>query len=110
VKFSTDGDLLFDKELDGRNGETATGVAVAPDDATVYVGGTTTSFGAGSQDPFVLHLPPTGKRLLDAFTWGGTGFEEGSGVGVMAGTVALAATTTNPPPAGRVPFTADAPR
>jgi hypothetical protein len=98
VKLSTDGDLLFDKQFDGRGGETGTGVAVAPDDGTLYVAGTTTSFGAGSQDAFVLHLLPTGKKLLDAVTWGGTGFEEGSGVGVIAGTVALAATTTNPPP------------
>jgi hypothetical protein len=98
VKLSTTGDLLFDKQFDGRVGETATGVAVAPDDGTVYVAGTTTSFGAGSQDAFVLHLVPTGKKLLDAVTWGGTGFEEGSGVGVIAGTVVLAATTTNPPP------------
>ena len=98
VKLSTDGDLLFDKQFDGRGGETGTGVAVAPDDGTVYVAGTTTTFGAGSQDAFVLHLLPTGKKLLDAVTWGGTGFEEGSGVGVIAGTVVLAATTTNPPP------------
>jgi DNA-binding beta-propeller fold protein YncE len=98
VKLSTNGDLLFDKQFDGRGGETGTGVAVAPDDGTVYVAGTTTSFGAGSQDAFVLHLLPTGKKLLDAVTWGGTGFEEGSGVGVITGTVALAATTSNPPP------------
>jgi Domain of unknown function (DUF5122) beta-propeller len=98
VKLSTDGDLLFDKQFDGRNGETAAGVAVAPDDGTVYVAGTTTSFGAGFQDAFLLHLLPTGKKLLDAFTWGGAAFEEGAGVGVIAGTVALAATTTNPPP------------
>jgi hypothetical protein len=98
LKLSTDGDLLFDKQFDGRSSETATGLAVAPDDGTVYVAGMTTSFGAGNQDAFVLHLVPTGKKLLDAFTWGGTGFEEGSGVGVIAGTVALSATTTNPPP------------
>jgi hypothetical protein len=98
VKLSTNGDLLFDKQFDGRGGETAAGIAVAPDDGTVYVSGTTTSFGAGFQDAFVLHLVPTGKKLLDAVTWGGAGFEEGAGVGVMAGTVVLAATTTNPPP------------
>jgi hypothetical protein len=98
VKLSTNGDLLFDKQFDGRSSEVAAGVALAPDDGTVYVAGTTTSFGAGSQDAFVLHLPPTGKKLLDAVTWGGTGFEEASGVGVIAGTVALSATTTNPPP------------
>jgi hypothetical protein len=98
VKLSTNGDLLFDKQFDGRSSEVAAGVAVARDDGTVYVAGTTTSFGAGFQDAFVLHLVPTGKKLLDAVTWGGTGFEEGSGVGVIAGTIALAATTTNPPP------------
>jgi len=98
VKLNANGDLLFDKQFAGRGGETATGVAVAPDDGTVYVAGTTTSFGAGFQYAFVLHLVPTGKKLLDAVTWGGTGFEEGSGVGVIGGTVALSATTTNPPP------------
>ena len=98
MKLSTNGDLLFDKQFDGRSSEVAAGVAVAPDDGTVYVAGTTTSFGAGFQDAFVLHLPPTGKKVLDAVTWEGTGFEEGSGVGVIAGTVVLSATTTNPPP------------
>ena len=34
-----------------------------PDDGTIYVTGTTTTFGAGNQDAFVLHLPPTGKKL-----------------------------------------------
>jgi hypothetical protein len=53
VKLSTDGNLVFDKQFAGRNGETALGVAVAPDDSTIYVAGTTTSFGAGSQDAFV---------------------------------------------------------
>ena len=98
IKLSADGNLLFDKQFDGRGGETGTGVAVAPDDGTVYVAGTTTSFGAGNQDAFVLHLVATGKKLLDAVTWGGAGFEEGSGVGVIAGVVVLSATTTNPPP------------
>ena len=98
VKLSSNGALLFDKQFDGRVSETATGIAVAPDDGTVYVSGTTTSFGAGFQDAFILHLLPTGKKVLDAVTWGGTGFEEGSGVGVIAGTVALSANTNNPPP------------
>jgi uncharacterized delta-60 repeat protein len=98
VKLSQDGSLLFDKQFAGRNGETAEGVAVAPDDGTIYVAGTTTSFGAGSQDAFVLHLQPTGRKLLDAVTWGGTGFETGAGVAISGGTVSLAATTTAPPP------------
>jgi uncharacterized delta-60 repeat protein len=98
VSLSPDGSLLFDRQFAGRNGETAEGVAVAPDDGTIYVAGTTTSFGAGFQDAFVLHLQPTGKKLLDAVTWGGTGFETGADVAVSGGSVSLAATTTAPPP------------
>jgi uncharacterized delta-60 repeat protein len=97
VKLTSDGALVFDKQFDGKVSETGDGVAVAPDN-TIYVGGTTTSFGAGDQDAFVLHLQPTGKKLLAAFTWGGTGFEIGAGVAVNGGTLALAATTTTAPP------------
>jgi hypothetical protein len=97
VKLTSDGTLVFDKQVAGRATETGDGVAVAPDD-TIYVAGTTTSFGAGNQDAFVLHLEPTGKKLLDAFTWGGTGFETGAGVAVSGGTLMLAATTTTAPP------------
>ena len=98
VKFSPDGGLLFDKQFAGRSGEIAEGVAVAPDDGAIFVAGTTTSFGAGSQDAFVLHLQPTGKKALGVVTWGGTGFETGAGVAVSGGIVSLGATTSAPPP------------
>jgi uncharacterized delta-60 repeat protein len=97
VKLTSDGALVFDKQFDGRVSETGDGVAVAPDN-TIYVAGTTTTFGAGNQDAFVLHLQPTGKKLLDALTWGGAGFETGAGVAVSGGTLMLAATTTTAPP------------
>jgi hypothetical protein len=97
VKLSAAGGLVFDKQY-GRDGENADGVAVGQDDGTIYVAGTTASFGAGTQDAFVLHLQPTGKKALDAVTWGGTEFETGGGVSVNGGTIALAATTTAPPP------------
>ena len=98
IKLTPDGALVFDKQFVGRNTEEAKGVAVAPDDGTIYVTGTTSSFGAGSQDAFLLHLAPTGKKLLDAVTWGGTAFEEGAGVAVNGGTVMISATTTAGPP------------
>ena len=97
VKLTSDGVLVFDKQFDGRVSETAEGVAIASDN-TIYVGGTTTTFGAGFQDAFVLHLQPTGKKLLDALTWGGTGFDTGAGVAVSGATLMLAATTTTAPP------------
>lgn len=98
IKLSADGNLLFDKQFAGRNGETAAGVAVAPDDGSVYVAGTTTSFGAGFQDAFVLHLQSTGKKLLDAVTWGTPAFETGAGVGVSGTTVVVGASTNAGPP------------
>ena len=97
VKLTSDGAFVFDKQFAGRVSETADGVAVAADN-TIYVAGTTTSFGAGFQDAFVLHLQPTGKKILDALTWGGAGFETGAGVAVNGGTLMLAATTTTAPP------------
>ncbi len=98
VKLSAAGALVFDKQFDGRVSETGDGVGVASDDGTIYVTGTTSSFGAGSQDAFVLHIQATGKKLLDAVTWGGPAFETGSGVSVTGGTVVLGATTTAGPP------------
>ncbi len=98
VKLNPDGGLLFDKQFAGRSGETAEGVAVAPDDGAIFVAGTTTSFGSGSQNAFVLHLQPTGKKALGVVTWGGTGFETGAGVAVSGGIVSLGATTSAPPP------------
>jgi uncharacterized delta-60 repeat protein len=105
VKLTSDGALVFDKQFNGRVNETGDGVAVASDN-TIYVAGTTTSFGAGSQDAFVLHLQPTGKKLLDAATWGGTGFETGAGVAVSGGILMLAATTNAPPPYALLPLSA----
>ena len=105
VKLTSDGALVFDKQFDGRDTETGDGVTVAPDN-TIYVAGTTTSFGAGDQDAFVLHLQPTGKKLLDALTWGGTGFETGAGVAVSGATLMLAATTTTAPPYSLLPASA----
>ena len=97
VKLTSDGVLVFDKQFDGRVSETAEGVAVASDN-TIYVGGTTTSFGAGFQDAFVLHVQATGKKILDSVTWGGPGFETGAGVAVNGGMLMLAATTSTPRP------------
>jgi len=96
VKLTPAGALAFDTQWGGKGGDDATGVAVAPD-STIYIAGTSGSFGAGLGDPFVLHLQATG-RSLDATTWGGTGADEGAGVGVAAdGTVVLAATVSAPP-------------
>ena len=105
VKLTSDGALVFDRQFAGRVSETGEGVAVAPDN-TIYVAGTTTSFGAGDQDAFVLHVQPTGKKVLDAVTWGGAGFETGAGVALNGGTLMLAATTNTAAPYSLLPASA----
>jgi hypothetical protein len=60
--------------------------------------GTSTSFGAGFQDAFVVSVQPNGKAG-SAATWGGTAFETGGGVGLTSdGTIVLGATTSAAPP------------
>jgi len=95
VKLGPDGSLIWDREWGGSSGDTAAGVSVAPD-GTVYITGTTSSFGVGT-DAFVVHLLSTGKGK-DATTWGGAGFDNGNAVGVAGdGTVVLAAAAQAPP-------------
>ena len=97
IKIDAQGNLAFDREFGGKGGEDATGVAVAPD-GQIYMSGTSTSFGSGFQDAFVVRVQPNGKAG-SAATWGGPGFEVGGGVGVTPnGTVVLGATTSVPPP------------
>jgi uncharacterized delta-60 repeat protein len=96
VKFAADGSLSWDRGWGGRSGDVAGTVAVAPA-GTVLLAGDTNSFGAGSDDAFVLRLSPDG-RGLDAITWGGTGIDHGHGVGVgSTGTTSLGATAQSPP-------------
>ena len=49
------------------------------DDGSIYMSGTSTSFGAGFQDAFVVRVQANGKAG-NAATWGGPAFETGGGV------------------------------
>jgi beta-propeller uncharacterized protein DUF5122 len=96
VRLGPTGNLLLDGQWAGKSSETAAGVAAAAD-SSVYIAGTSSSSGAGGEDAFVLHLLPSGK-IAAAATWGGTGFDEGSGVAVAGdGTIVLAALAQAPP-------------
>ena len=95
-KLSADGSLLWDRTWGGRSGDVSGGVAVAPD-GTVLWSGDTNSFGAGSDDAFLLFMSPDG-RALDGATWGGAGIDHGDGVdAAQDGTVSLGATAETPP-------------
>jgi hypothetical protein len=97
LKLDASGNLVFDREFGGKGGEDATGVAFGPG-GLIYMSGTSTSFGSGFQDAFVVSVQANGKAGT-AVTWGGPAFETGGGVGVTAtGSVVFGASTTAPPP------------
>jgi uncharacterized delta-60 repeat protein len=98
LKFTPDGSLEWDRGWGGRDGDDAGGVAVAPD-GTVFLAGTTASFGAGGGgDAFLVQLMPSG-RATEAMTWGSAELDTGSAVRVAPdGSIILGATTRNPPP------------
>jgi uncharacterized delta-60 repeat protein len=96
VKFNPDGNLVWDRTWGGRSGDVSGGVGVASD-GTVLWTGDTNSFGAGSDDGYLLHVSPDGKAL-DGDTWGGTGIDHFAGVDAAAsGTISLGGTTEGPP-------------
>lgn len=64
-------------------------IAAALSDGTVLVGGETASFGAGSDDAFLLRLDANGRGIA-CNSWGGTGLDHGDDVEVApSGTVLL---------------------
>jgi hypothetical protein len=97
LKFTPDGNLVWDRGWGGRDGDDAGGVSVAAD-GTIFLTGTTASFGAGGGgDAFLVQLLPTG-RAMDAMAWGGAGLDRGEAVGIRPdGSISLAGTTEGPP-------------
>ena len=96
LKFTPGGSLEWDRGWGGRDGDEAGGVAVASD-GTVFLVGSTASFGVAPDDAFLVQLQPNGKAT-DAMTWGGAGLDKGNGVGIVPdGTIFLAGTAEAPP-------------
>ena len=96
VKFDQDGNLVWDRTWGGRSGDVSGSVGVAADGSVLWAGDTN-SFGAGSDDGFLLRVSPDGKAL-DGNTWGGAGIDHFAGVDAAAsGTISLGGTTEGPP-------------
>jgi uncharacterized delta-60 repeat protein len=82
VKFSPDGNLIWQETWGGTNTEFANGVAVA-DDGSVYLAGFTTSFGVGFDNAFLVKFAPDGSLIWQR-TWGGSNSEFGNAVAVAS--------------------------
>jgi uncharacterized delta-60 repeat protein len=97
AKFAPDGSLVWDRGYGGKQGDFPGGV-VARSDGTILIGGETASFGAGSDDAFLLQLDASGRGSA-CNSWGGQGLDHGDDVEVAPyGTIVLGATTESLPP------------
>ncbi len=94
VKYDAAGMQSWNRTWGGTNGDLGTGVAVA-DNESIYVGGVTSSFGAGNDDAFIAKYDATGTQSWNR-TWGGVNADPGSGVAVAAdGSVYLTGKTSS---------------
>ncbi len=82
VKFSPDGNLIWQTTWGGANTEFANGVAVASD-GNIYLAGFTTSFGVGFDNAFLVKFAPGGSLIWQR-TWGGSFSEFGNGLAVAS--------------------------
>ena len=96
-KFGSDGSLIWDRSFGGDQGDFPGGVATRSD-GTILVGGETGSFGAGSDDAFLLQLDAGGKGVA-CNTWGGAGLDHGDDLELApGGTIVLGGTTESSSP------------
>jgi uncharacterized delta-60 repeat protein len=97
AKFGPDGSLIWDRRYGGDQGDFPGGV-VPGLDGTVLVGGESASFGAGSDDAFLLQLDGATGRGVACNSWGGAGLDHGDDVELAPdGTIVLGATTESSP-------------
>jgi uncharacterized delta-60 repeat protein len=97
ARFGSDGSLIWDRSFGGDQGDFPGGVA-ARSDGTILVGGETGSFGAGSDDAFLLQLDPAGKGIA-CNTWGGAGIDHGDDIELApGGTMVLGGTMESTAP------------
>ncbi|WP_167772480.1 SBBP repeat-containing protein [Ramlibacter henchirensis] len=76
LKFATDGTLLWQRTWGGSSAEEANGVAT-DSEGSVYVAGTTTSFGPSSAGVFVLKFSAAGTLVWQKIYDGASGFAVG---------------------------------
>ena len=75
AKFSSSGDLIWDKTWGGTASDKSTGLVLSSD-GTYVVSGSTSSFGAGGSDAFLLKYSSNGDLLWNK-TWGGASADGG---------------------------------
>ncbi|MFX1366712.1 MAG: SBBP repeat-containing protein, partial [Promethearchaeota archaeon] len=80
LKYDSDGNLLWYKTWGGSEDDTGEGIVV-DSSGSVFIIGTTYSYGVGSHDVFLLKYDSSGNLLWDK-TWGGSDSDFGNGIAV----------------------------
>jgi len=78
LKYNSSGNLLWDKTWGGSDRERLIGIAL-DDLGNAFIMGGTLSYGAGSDDVFILKYDSSGNLQWDK-TWGGSGPDYASGI------------------------------
>jgi hypothetical protein len=99
LKLTPAGDLVWERSWGGKSGDDASGVAASSDGTAVFLVGSTNSFGAGSDDAYVVALSVDTGRALEAITWGNADLDKGNGIAMAPdGNIFVAATAETAPP------------
>ena len=77
AKYTSDGTQLWNRTWGGTGDDDGYGVS-ADNSGNAFLAGTTTSYGAGSSDAFLVKFAPDGTQQWN-HTWGGASFDKGYG-------------------------------
>jgi hypothetical protein len=92
LKYTRDGDLLWNATWGGNGSELTRSVAIGANESSIWVAGSTTSYGYGDFDVFLLQYNQSGVIGYNA-TWGGAALEQSHGMAYSNGSVYIAGET-----------------
>jgi len=92
LKYTKDGTLVWNATWGGSGSEVTRSVAIDANESSIWIAGSTTSYGYGDFDVFLLQYDQGGNVGYNA-TWGGIGLEQSHGMALFNGSVYIAGET-----------------
>lgn len=92
LKYAKDGTLLWNATWGGSGSELTRSVAIDANESGVWIAGSTTSYGYGDFDVFLLQYDQGGRVGYNA-TWGGPALEQSHGMAFFNGSAYIAGET-----------------
>lgn len=94
LKYDKKGSLIWNATWGGKGSELTRSVGVSSDEKSIYVVGSTTSFGSGNSDVLLLRYDQNGTLILSK-TWGGPALDQSHGMVVDGPFVYVAGETSS---------------